>query len=183
MLLIITKAFGYNDQQSIQWLSQYIAKWVKGDIEPTRDQGKQLTSNDMLEFDKCVEDGVYKALFTLANADVSQVCRRLLAKVGDAIPNYWETPELDDILSRELNVLKNKTVAFKSQFLNEQLNLGNIYQVNDTQHIRIKGSFEFENVDYNHGKKHLAKITSELKKEGYVYDFCIDAYAIKQIFI
>jgi len=76
-----------------------------------------------------------------------------------------------------ISLEKNNHVSFKSQFLNEQFEIGNIYLIAMTKYIQMKGSSEFDKVDGNK-HKHWEKITSHLRKEGYRFDFSKGGYLL-----
>jgi len=65
---------------------------------------------------------------------------------------------------------------FKSSFLNQNLENGNIYRVPNSLFIRFKIETDIQEDNAEDRRKRLNKIASELKKDGYIYDPCRDAY-------
>lgn len=94
------------------------------------------------------------------------MCNRLQKQ----LPEYWEDPELDELLEAKRIELEQKTdMVFQSDFLNSQFACGNIYYNKITGGIHINNSFDFVGVEEGNAHKHRDKISRLLTKEGYKY--------------
>lgn len=168
------EAMKHNDQDVMKTASMIIAQILKDELEDFRI--KHIPKETTPELDDLIKNGIYNALFSLVNSDIDNSC---LSNITDAmvkIPSYWEAPQLHSDLAQSLVKLSEDKVIFKSAFLNEQFKMKNIYRLPHIPCFRIKGSYEFNGVDYNDGKKHLAKIRSQLGNEQYVYDPGLEGY-------
>jgi hypothetical protein len=173
---IVKKAMIYNDQDSMQLLSKHIALWVRNELEDLHANSSCMDQETMPEINTRIRSGIYKALFTLANSTTNYDCLRLSQHAHQMIPDYWEEPELGSLLENDLKLLRTTQLKFESTFLNEQLNIGNIYRLPDSLYVRTKNASELMDMDSQQRKKNLSKISSHLRNEGYVYDPCSDAY-------
>jgi hypothetical protein len=77
--------------------------------------------------------------------------------------NIWQYPFISIAMKEQFSI------KFKTAFLNEQLQIGNLEQLAGFPAVRIKASFDFKGVDYDERHVHRNKISSSLRKEGYVY--------------
>ena len=92
------------------------------------------------------------------------------------IPPYWEDPELYSEIQKIHNQLEKKGVVFNSQFLNDQLRIGNLIWDKQTQCVRLKPSYDFTGLSNLDVRSHREKITSLLRKEGYRFDDFLYGY-------
>lgn len=176
MKQLFLKSLIDNNQDVMIFFSKFIAISVRNELEDFH--VKHLSDNQMKELNPLIRNGIYSALFSLANTDRDRSAHAYVDFLSKSIPNYWEDPELDDLLQSVL-LKSNQTprIEFKSAFLNEQLKIGNIFYKPITGCIHIAPSYNFKEVDKdNH--KHRTKISALLSKEEYVFLPGMDGYMI-----
>jgi len=174
MTSLLFDALKLNDQEAMKKMSMIIARVVRDELEDVASD--HLPNQLMPEINKLVRKGIYNSLFALANYSADEFSRKFVNLNIVSIPEYWEEPELIPELVNSLEQL-GKEILFKSPFLDQQFEVGNIYRLANTRYIRIKGSYEFKDVAYEDGKKHLSKITGQLHKENYIFDYCVGGYS------
>lgn len=148
-------------------ISKIIALSVRNNIETFH--VNYLTDDQMKELNPLIRNGIYDALFALANHHKNAYCKEWVGFHLRRIPNYWEDPELkDDLKTIPDQTLSEAEIVFNSSFLNEQFKLGNLSYNVITGCIEIRPSFEFNEVPGN-AHRHRDKISALLRKEEYVY--------------
>lgn len=174
MSSLIFEALKLNNQEAMKKIWMIIARVVRDELEDFH--VNHLSEQLMPEMNQLVRKGVYNGLFALANYSTDEFSRNFVNLNIASLPDYWEEPELIPELADSL-AQAGGDIIFESPFLNQQFEAGNIYRLANTRYIRVKGSYEFNEVAYEDGKKHLSKITSQLRKENYLFDYCIGGYA------
>lgn len=130
----------------------------------------------MEELNPLIRNGIYNALFALANYYADPVFTHHIDWTAQRIPDYWEDPELLPEFERVVSKLyENIHINFESKFLNEQFKIGNIYFNLKTRCLEILGSYDFKEVSGNK-HSHRNKISAQLRDEGYKYFDAIGGY-------
>lgn len=176
MNTVISQALVFNDQESMRHLAKFIAIWVRNELEDLHAENTCMNDKRMPEINTRIRNGIYSALYTLGNSPYSLECMRMGILTDARIPDYWEEPALTSMLKENFLSIDLIKMKFKSTFLNEQMELGNIYRLPNTNFIRTKLSMDFPDLPTAQYKKLLNKITSHLRKEGFLFDRCRDAY-------
>lgn len=172
---LFLKLLADNNQEGIKALSKIIAISVRNNIEDFHVE--HLSDSQMKELNPLIRKGIYEALFTLANFDKNLYCKEWFSYLDKCVPPYWEESELDKTLAEIRDGFsEEKIIEFKSAFLNEQFKVSNVFYNRITGCIEIKPSFEFKQVP-GAAHKHRDKISSQLRKEGYVYMSSLYGYS------
>lgn len=166
MKQLYIKALIDNNEEMLRHFSKIIAHSVRDEIEQFHVD--YLTDEQMKELNPLIRKGIYNILFSVANCDSSKFCADYIKWHSIAIPPYWEEPELDTHLQKEIKQKDKRTICFKAVFLNEQFKLGNIIYKSISGSIEIIPSFEFKEVPGDK-HKHRNKISAQLRKEGFQY--------------
>lgn len=169
----LLQAVQENDLEAMGIVTKLLAHEVRNRMEDFHVE--HLSDKQMAKLNPLVREGIFNALFAIANYDRDSFSRDFVNMHLLSVPEYWETPELDLNFRNALEGVDND-IVFKSAFLNEQFEIGNIYSLPNKKYIRLKGSYEFAGVEYESRKKHKDKITYQLRKEGYQYDYNNDSY-------
>jgi hypothetical protein len=172
---VILKEIMLNNQDIMKWVSKIIALNIRNRLEDFH--VAYLPDSVMPELNREIRGGIYDALVAIVNYDTDEFSRKFINYTDNMIPDYWEDPELQPEFQNALSPVDK--ITFESAFLNEQYQLGNLYQVPNTSYIRAKASFEFAKIDYDDRRVHLEKISRQLRKENYIFDHCLNCY-IKQ---
>lgn len=175
---IFLKFLADNNQEGIKALSKIIAISVRNNIEGFH--VKYLSDSQMKELNPLIRKGVYEALFTMANLENNISCKKWFGLLTAYVPPYWEEPELDESLTKIRDrTLRKKTIKFKSEFLQKEVKIGNIFYNKITGCVEIKPSYKFRAITGD-AHKHRNKISALLRKEGYIYMPNLYGYAEPQ---
>ncbi|MBS1779879.1 MAG: hypothetical protein JST70_11180 [Bacteroidetes bacterium] len=165
-----------NNQDVLKSIAMIIAHEVRNNIEDFH--VAHLSDRQMKELNPLIREAIYNALFAIANYEQHPSLKNFIDFHVMSIPEYWEVPQLYNQFSDVFASLEeNNTVSFKSQFLNEQFEIGNLYPIPKTNYIQIKASFDFIEVEGDK-HKHRNKISSHLRREGYLFHPSIGAYIL-----
>ncbi|HXB40060.1 MAG TPA: hypothetical protein VNZ49_05925 [Bacteroidia bacterium] len=163
-----------DNQKMLKHFCKIVAFSVRDQIEQFHID--HLSDAQMKELNPKIRNGIYDALFALTNYSKHKKAKDFVDLWNISIPDYWEDPKLCNELKKCLAESKKlKDIQFKSEFLNQQLRLNNIYPDEITRCIKIKTSFDFIEVSGDK-HKHRNKISSQLRREGYYFIPGIDGY-------
>ncbi|MFB2118748.1 hypothetical protein [Parapedobacter sp. 2B3] len=168
-----------NDTAALKLITKIIAIVVRNNMEDFH-AGGNLSDRQMAKLNPLIREGIFNAPFAIIHGDKDDYLKQYIGYHLQSIPNYWEDPELIAKLQAVCDKLQTansakREIRFKSEFLMEQYELGNIYPAYNGS-IQLLGAFDFKGVDYDHRKKHKDKITYQLRKEGYFYSIYHDGY-------
>jgi hypothetical protein len=150
-----------NDQELLKKYANIKALAVRNEIEDFH--VKHLTDAQMKELNPLIRNAIYNILFILVFFEKNEPCARILDLIIRSIPSYWETPELNEHLEKIHDEIKHKAIAFKSTFLNQQFQLGNIYYVPSLVVVQLTSSHDFKDVEHDERKRHKNKIINALR--------------------
>jgi hypothetical protein len=141
---------------------------------------EHLSDMQMKELNPLIRTGIYNALFAIANYDKDQFSKDFFKFCATLVPTYWEEPELSSEFHDSLLKLNDvNPIVFRSEFLNDQYQIGNLFLNPKTRCLIIQGSYAFVNVEGDK-HKHRSKISSQLRKEGYSFIPGLDGYTKKE---
>lgn len=164
----------YNDQDAIKLQTNVIAHAVRDELEDFH--VKYLTDVQMKELNPLIRNAIHNILFAMANVEKHEECAKIVEWHIRAIPPYWETPVLNDHFRKADEEILNRKPIFKSVFLNEQYQVGNIEYVPALSLLRPIMTFDYKGIKEEERSRYKDKIVNALKKEGYKYDFRLDGY-------
>jgi len=173
---IVKEAILFNDQDSMQYLSKIIAMHIRKELTDRHNYKTEVNAGLMANINKSINDGIYNALYILSNSFNNIEYFKELVYTQTQIPRAWENPVLSKPLENNLSEIEATKIRFKSAFLNQHFEIGNIYKMPNSLFIRCELGSDFQETNPKERKKILSKIYSDLKKEGYTYDPCRDAY-------
>ncbi|RKR80726.1 hypothetical protein BDD43_0858 [Mucilaginibacter gracilis] len=175
---IFSNALQENNLDLIKDFVKLIAMSVRNEMENFHVE--HLSDGQMKELNPLIRTGIYNALFAIANHDKDEFCKIFLDFQATLIPAYWEEPQLgSEFQNSLLRLTTPQPVVFRSEFLNEQLQIGNLFLSSGNVCVKIKWSFNFANVEGDK-HKHRSKISSQLRKEGYSFIPALDGYTKKR---
>lgn len=150
----------------MQHYAKVLAIFVRNEIEDFHIA--HLSDKQMKELNPLIRNSLYNALHCISHYAYQENAKAYYDFQVERIPDYWEDPKLNSFLKKK-SAIKHKPPQFKSDFLKEQLNNGNLTFDEKLNIIYIEGSYNFKNVADN--KRHALrnKITNILRKEGFVY--------------
>lgn len=160
-------AIKYNNIELMGKFAQAIALAVSKDLNGRDIKFRPYISDkDLSSF---LSEAIYNFLVAIANYENDDVFKNSIIPFLTNALDSSENPELYPHLDKAIkDMLQQEHVTFKSDFLNAEYEKGNITFNLYTQMVYLLGSYEFRLIEGD-GKKHKDKITSQLKKEGYVY--------------
>lgn len=161
------------NREILKRFSKIIALWVRAELEDLHSEG-EISQATMAKLNPLVRHAIYNSLFALAHWDKSVEAREMIKWYDKSIPDYWEDPVLIEMLSKaipeDMNWQKPK---FNSDFLTEQMELGNICFDTKRNGIIILSTSQLKS---DKSKSLREKIRASLKKEGYIYNYGGDLY-------
>jgi len=168
--------FAFQDTNLVvlKQVTRIIAIVVRNNMEDFHAEGN-LSDKQMARLNPLIREGIFNALFAIVHSDKDDDLKKYIDYHLQSIPDYWEDPVLIDKLQAVCNKLQTanspeRKLQFKSEFLTEQYNLGNIYLANNGS-VQLLGAFDFKDVDYDYRKSHKNKLTYQLRREGYQYSY------------
>jgi hypothetical protein len=172
------------DLATLKQVTWIIAIVVRNNMEDFHAEGN-LSDEQMAKLNPLIREGIFNALFTIVHGDKDDYLKQYIGYHLQSIPDYWEDPQLSKKLQAVYDRLQTanspeREMRFKSAFLTEQYRLGNIYPANNGS-VQLLSAFDFNDVDYDHRKRHKDKITYHLRKEGYRYSIYHDGYLRSQV--
>lgn len=174
-------AIASGNTEMLKYFSKLIAMSVRNEMEDFHHH--HLSDAQMKELNPLIRNGIYSALFAIANYNKNMNAKQHIDFQAMLLPSYWEDPELHSFLTSAMEQVQDhaeRLTDFSSPFLKKEYELGNLILDKEAGCIRVAASFEMKGVDYDDRKKHQRKITAALKKEGYIYNFTLDGY-IKRV--
>lgn len=160
--------------ESLKAIAQVIALAVRNGIEGFHSEN--LNDTQMKELNPLIRDAIYSILFAIAASEKNIQCAQYMDFHIRNIPPYWEEPKLSKDLQQFLKEFsEQKSITFKSAFLNQQFKIGNIFYNQISGCIQMLPSFDFKEVS---GDKHAhrGRISALLRKEGYRYHYALMGY-------
>lgn len=168
-----------NNLDGIRLMSKIIALDIRNQMENFHVD--HLSDAQMKVLNPLIRNAVFNSLVALSHYPHPPFNLRVDYNFA-SIPTYWEEPELTREYEVALEMLNELEIVFRSDFLNQEYELGNIYALENRRLIRLRGAFEFKGVDYKHKDKHRAKIVNHLHKDGYRYNALWGAYEKMKFF-
>lgn len=171
--ILITALLTKNDD-AIKKISKIIAHEVRNNMEDFH--AENLSDKQMRQLNPIVRDAIYNSLTALVNYDKNQGFKNFIDYHVLALPDDWEDPKLYPSLEKAaLEPTERCKVAFRSEFLNDQMRIGNLFFNELTGCLEIRASFDFVGV-LGSKHKHRDKISAQLRKEGYIYFSALSGY-------
>lgn len=165
--MLLSSVFESNNQEGLKKITKLLALNVRDELEDFH--VAHIPDTLMPELNIAIRNGIYNALFILANFEMDEVCRKYFNFLAKRVPEYWEDPnllpELENVLAKF-----DEEFHFQSAFLDEQYKMGNIQRLPNSNTFVLSPSFDFKEVDYHLRHKHRDKIRLALKKEKFGYD-------------
>jgi hypothetical protein len=167
----IKDAFVYaikqNNLELMQKFSLAIALSISNDLKVI--DPKKRPEIPSKEFTTKISDSIFNSLVAIGNFGNDEIFSTFMAPFLDESMGSRERPELYPIFNQVIeNLFQQNSVEFESDFLNMELEKGNITFEPRSRMVYLIGSSEFVLVDGDK-KKHKDKITSQLKREGYIF--------------
>lgn len=161
------------NREILKRFSKIIALWVRAELEDLHSEG-EISQATMAKLNPLVRHAIYNSLFALAHWDKSVEAREMIKWYDKSIPDYWEDPVLIEMLANSIpEDLKWQKPKFDSEFLTEQMELGNIHFDSIRNGIIVLSAAQFKG---EKSKSLREKIKTLLKKEGYIYNYGGDLY-------
>lgn len=113
---LLKDAIVFNNQESLQLLSKFIALYVRNHLEDLHANGAVMDDDTMPAINTAIRDGIYNALYIISNSSYNIENLEVASMAFNMIPSYWEKPQLDTFLEKDFQNINLKPIKFNSSF-------------------------------------------------------------------